>query len=88
MTAPRQYLIDACSAANDADHAYELALTKAGYKTRWDIPYPLNDSVPAAVQQSQANKHIADTLMNEAFKLSRYEDSLLRKTTPTMGDIT
>jgi hypothetical protein len=75
MSTCPQYLIDACAAANAADDAYSNAVTRAGYKSRWDVPYPLNATVPESVRQAQAAKHTADGIMHDAFERARREKS-------------
>lgn len=66
-----QYLIDACAAANQADNAYSAAVAKAGYKSRWDVPYPKDRTVPVEVTMAYHQKLIADGIMHNAFERAR-----------------
>ncbi len=50
------------------DDNYEFELRRAGFASRWHVPYPLNYKVPFAVCQAYAAKVQADNLTHDMFR--------------------
>lgn len=66
-------LSTAIAAAHAADDAFALAITAAGYKSRWDLPAVKPPAVLAAYQAKVA----ADAAMHAAFETSRRKFTLV-----------